>query len=307
MTNVSQSEKIALVAISSAITAVLVYRWSKTPGRNVPDEDDFVAHQGEPGAQQQKQGDGDDRHFHVPYIHQRLALWQIRRRSEKLLRNCQQRRTLRFFSNDAVPKDVISNILQTAATAPSGAHKQPWTFVAIKDPRIKQKIRAMVEEEETINYKSRMRKTWVDDLKPMMSSLHQEMAATTNGEASSSSPPPNIRIEKPYLTEAPWLIAVFKQTHGGLDPDTGKRIDHYYVQESVGIACGFLCAAIQNANLCTLTSTPMGAEKGIRELLDRPDNEKLFLLLPVGFPAAGATVPYRNPERKPSSETIVWK
>ena len=115
------------------------------------------------------------------------------------------------------------------------------------------------------------------------------------------------KIEKPYLTEAPWIIAVFKQTHGGVDPSTGKRIDHYYVQESVGIACGMLRVAIQNANLVTLTSTPMGAEKAIRELLQRPDNEKLFLLLPVGFPAKNATVPYRNPERKPVSETIIWK
>lgn len=175
-----------------------------------------------------------------------------------------------------------------------------WTFVAIRNPKVKQRIREMVEDEETINYQSRMRKTWVDDLKPMMDQLHSDAYKKDDNTTTA-------RIEKPYLTEAPWIIAVFKQTHGGIDATTGKRIDHYYVQESVGIACGMLCVAIQNANLVTLTSTPMGAEKGIRELLERPDNEKLFLLLPVGFPAKNATVPFRNPERKSVQETILWR
>lgn len=160
----------------------------------------------------------------------------------------------------------------------------------------------MVEQEETINYQSRMRKSWVKDLQPMMNQLHSD----AYNSSTNSTKEQQAKIEKPYLTEAPWIIAVFKQTHGGTD-ETGKRIDHYYVQESVGIACGMLCVAIQNANLVTLTSTPMGAEKGIRELLGRPDNEKLFLLLPVGFPSVDATVPYRKPERKPAAKTIVWK
>jgi iodotyrosine deiodinase len=108
------------------------------------------------------------------------------------------------------------------------------------------------------------------------------------------------------LTEAPWLIAVFQQTYG-IDKHTCKRIDHNNVQESLGIACGIMGVAIHNANLVTLTSTPMGSDNAIRELLDRPDNEKLFLLLPVGFPAKDAEVPHWNPERKPASESTVWK
>lgn len=280
----------ALALASSAVTAALIF-WTSANTKSVFDKendlDDFDAHQGNPESENDS---------HVPYIHQRLNISQIRRRSQRLLRLCQKRRTLRYFSSDPVPKDVIDTILQTACTAPSGAHKQPWCFVAVSNQRLKEKIREMVEHEETINYKSRMRKSWVNDLKPMMNQMHD----LDNSEASS-------KIQKPYLTEAPWIIAVFKQTHGGFDPETGKRIcDHYYVQESVGIACGVLCVAIQNANLVTLTSTPMGAEKGIRELLNRPDNEKLFLLLPVGFPAKTGTVPYRNPQRKPTAQTIVW-
>ena len=288
---ISFANVFGVAIVSSAVTAALIFFASFNASTVDVDEDDFYAHQGNPTSENQS---------HVPYVHQRLAVPQIRRRSKKFLQECQKRRTLRFFSRDSVPPDIIDNILQSACTAPSGAHKQPWTFVAVGNQQLKAKIREMVEEEETVNYRSRMRKTWVEDLRPMMDQLH-------SGAYNHSDNQGEDKIEKPYLTEAPWIIAVFKQTHGGVDEHTGKRIDHYYVQESVGIACGILCAAIQNANLVTLTSTPMGAEKGIRQLLERPDSEKLFLLLPVGFPAKNATVPYRDPERKPASETIVWK
>ena len=291
----SQTSAIVLLGVSSTVAVVAIWwasiRNSSDHTRDAADneKDEFEAGQGQPT---------DGKHqAHVPYRHQRLSTTQIRRRSQKLLRDCQQRRTLRFFSRDPVPKDIIDTLLQTACTAPSGAHKQPWTFVAIQQRDVKQKIRELVEHEESINYQSRMRKSWVDDLKPMVDKLHNNDDDDTKESST---------IQKPYLTEAPWLIAVFKQTHGGVDPDTGKRIDHYYVQESVGIACGLLIVAILNANLVTLTSTPMGAEKAIRELLGRPDREKLYLLLPVGFPAKDATVPYRNQERKASSETILY-
>jgi iodotyrosine deiodinase len=282
------SSHASAVLLASSIIALAAIWWYVWPDGKCAAEDngeEFEAGQCQPSP-------SDPNPSHVPYRHQRLPTEQIRRRSLKLLRTCEQRRTLRFFSSDPVPQDVINTLLMTACTAPSGAHKQPWTFVAISQRDIKQKIRAMVEREETINYQSRMRKSWVEDLKPMVDKLHNNRTDA---------------IQKPYLTEAPWLIAVFKQTHGGVDPETGKRIDHYYVQESVGIACGMLITAITNANLVTLTSTPMGAEKGIRELLERPDHEKLYLLLPVGFPATDATIPYRMPERKDPSKTIIYR
>merc|ERR1712003_337375 len=138
------------------------------------------------------------------------------------------RRTIRFFSKDPVPKEIIERIVETACTAPSGAHKQPWSFVAISDPETKQKIRELVEHEETINYNKRMRKSWVADIKDMVSQVHGNITE---------------KIQKPYLTEAPWLIVVFKQNYG-IDPVTNQKVDHYYVGESVGIACGILTAAI---------------------------------------------------------------
>lgn len=303
--SISNGQAGVLVLVSSAVSAILVLWWTETAFArcNNNDEDDFEAHQGTPPPTT-----SNNHHqamtTHVPYIHQRLSTTQIRRRCHKLLQDCQKRRTVRFFSSDPVPKDVIKTILMTACTAPSGAHKQPWTFVAIRNPTLKQRIRESVEREETINYQSRMRQSWVDDLKPMMSSIHENLDTVRSTGITEQQ---QQQIQKPYLTEAPWLIAVFQQIHGGTDPVTGKRIDHYYSKESVALSSGILCVAIQNANLVTLTSTPMGAEKEIRQLLKRPEREKLFLLLPVGFPAKNATVPYRNPERKPPSETIVWE
>lgn len=279
--SISRKEGV-LVAIVSSLVSIAIVSWltnNRVKQQATKDDDDFDAGQVRPATKDQS---------HVPYHHERLTLAQVRRRSQKLLKLCQQRRTLRFFAKDAVPKDVISNILKTACTAPSGAHRQPWTFVAVSSMALKQQIRELVEKEETLNYERRMRKSWVADVASMVSQVHD------TGE-----------VRKPYLTEAPWLVLVFKQTHSL--SDEGERLDNYYVQESVGIACGMLCVAVQNANLVTLTSTPMGAEKGIRDLLGRPENEKVFLLMPIGFPAANATVPYREQERKGSSETIVWK
>ena len=153
------------------------------------------------------------------------------------------------------------------------------------------RIRALVEAEEQKNYDRRMAKTWVGAVDHLVNALH-----STDGKSS---------VLKPYLTDAPCLVVVFKQTHAR-DAATGARVENYYVMQNVGIAAGFFIAAVHNAGLVTLPSTPMGAEKSIRELLGRPDNEKVFLLLPIGFPAKGATVPYRarGKERKPLAEIM---
>lgn len=283
---------LAVVAISSAF---VLWRQSRPENdsqkaRNYPNDDNatevgFRSGQINPPSSLK---DGGEEPGHVGFLHERLPMECIRLRSKQFLALLSMRRTIRFFSSDPVPADVIETIIQTACTAPSGAHKQPWSFVAISNPETKKKIRAVVEQEETVNYRRRMRKTWVSDVADMVSQVHDSET-----------------VQKPYLTEAPWLIIVFKQPHG-IDSTTKERIDHYYVQESVGIACGMLIASIQNANLTTLTSTPMGAEKAIRNLLGRPDHEKVVLIMPVGFPAKNATVPYRREERKSINQVLFW-
>jgi nitroreductase len=175
------------------------------------------------------------------------------------------RRSLRDFSAEPVAHEVIEELVRAAAGAPSGANKQPWTFVAVADPALKRRIRVAAEREEQLAYGGRMSEEWLRDLAPL---------GTT--------------AEKPFLETAPWLLVLFKQEHAlHADGTTGK---HYYVNESVGIAAGFLIAAVHAAGLVTLTHTPspMGF---LGEVLERPRNEKAFLLLPVGWPAAGARVP----------------
>lgn len=201
------------------------------------------------------------------------------------------RRTMRFYSSDEPPTGVIEACVATAGTSPSGAHHQPWFFAIVRSLELKKQIRVLVEEEERVNYERRMRKSWVNDLSSMTGANADKRLKTEDGAP-----------QKPYLTEAPAVIALFKQTHG-VDKE-GNRVDNYYVNESCGIAAGMLIAALHNVGLATLTSTPMGAEVTIRELLGRPDTEKLFLLMPVGYPAADATVPYRVPLRKPLDELM---
>jgi len=177
-----------------------------------------------------------------------------------------KRRSLRFFSPKAVPQEAIDYIVKTAGTSPSGAHCQPWTFVVVKDPTLKQNIRTLIEREEKINYERRMGQQWLNDLVPI---------GTT--------------WEKPYLTTAPYLIIVLKQVYG-LSPE-GKKIRHYYADISCCTACGLLLSAVHHAGLVTVTTTPMNAGNELCTLLNRPPNEKVVLLLPVGYPAADATVP----------------
>lgn len=224
----------------------------------------------------QRPGTAADDKGHVQLEHERLPLDAIRRRAKAFYEFHTLRRTCRFFSPDPVPIEVIHDVVRAAGTAPSGAHMQPWFFSVVTSPELKREIRQEVEKEERLNYERRMRKKWVADVDHLVNNL------APGGE----------QWVKPYLEDAPALIVVFKQPHG-LDDD-GNREDHYYPTESVGIACGMLLNAIHNANLVTLTSTPMGAEKAIRNILGRPEHEKVFLLLPVGFPAPDAHVPHRD-------------
>lgn len=187
-----------------------------------------------------------------------------------------QRRTVREFDSRNIPLDVMENIIQTAGTAPSGAHKQPWTFCLISDPEMKKQIRIAAEEEEKISYTSRMPESWKDDLAPLGTDW-----------------------EKPFLEIAPYLIVVFKQSYGMLN---GEKIQHYYVNESVGIACGFLIAAIHQAGLVTVTHTP-SPMNFLSDILQRPKHEKPFLLLPVGYPAKETYVP--DIERKQLEEILI--
>lgn len=187
------------------------------------------------------------------------------------------RRTVRHFSEEPVPLAVMETIIATAATAPSGAHKQPWTFCLVGEPGLKRRIREAAEEEERINYGGRMSEEWLEDLKPF----------ATNWE-------------KPFLEAAPWLVVVFKRAYE-LDPD-GHKHQNYYVNESVGIATGMLLAAAHQAGLATLTHTP-SPMNFLCEVLGRPANERPFLLIPMGLPVPDCRVP--DLRRKALGEVLV--
>jgi len=186
-------------------------------------------------------------------------------RSETFLHTIRRRRTVRAYSTEPVPMNVVDRAIEAAASAPSGANQQPWTFVTVTDPELKRRIRIAAEEEERRSYGGRMTAEWLAALEPLGTDEH-----------------------KPHLEDAPVVIVVFAQAYG-LD-QTGGKVKHYYVSESVGIAVGFLLAALNDAGLATLTHTPspMGF---LRDLLGRPENERAFVLIPVGYPAADATVP----------------
>ncbi len=185
-----------------------------------------------------------------------------------------RRRTTRHFSTDPVPREAIELAIRTAGTAPSGAHQQPWTFVAVSDATLKRRIREAAEEEEQRNYHERMPDEWLEALAPLGTDEH-----------------------KPHLTDAPWVVVLFRQTYG-VSAD-GSRRTHYYTQESCGIAAGFFIAAVHLMGLVTLTHTPTPMAF-LGELLGRPANEKAYLVMPVGYPAADARVP--DLARKPLAE-----
>lgn len=189
-----------------------------------------------------------------------------------------KRRSVRDFSNKTISKEVIENLLKAASTAPSGAHKQPWTFCAISNLKLKKQIRKAAETEERENYENRMSAQWKKDLEPLGTDMH-----------------------KPFLEDAPWLIVVFKQVYE-MSPG-GKKHKNYYVNESIGIACGLLITAIYNAGLVTLTHTP-SPMNFLERILNRPKNERAFLLLPVGYPLSPSYVP--DIQRKKLNEVAVF-
>jgi nitroreductase len=212
----------------------------------------------------------------VPYRGIRYPRAEMLNRSREFYELMSKRRTVRDFSDKSIPAEVIENIIMAASTAPSGAHKQPWTFCVITDPALKKAIREAAEKEEYLNYHGRMTEEWLEDLKPFGTDW-----------------------QKPFLETAPFLIVVFKKAYDIID---GKKRKNYYVTESVGLATGFLLAAIHYAGLVAVTHTPSPMDF-LQKILKRPENERPFLLIPVGYPADEAEVPAI--ERKPMKEVFV--
>lgn len=204
---------------------------------------------------------------HIPLDFQRLDEAQMEAAAETALKRFQKRRTVRHFSAEPLPMDVLRKCILAAGTAPSGAHKQPWHFCLITDPEVKRRIREAAEKEEYENYHGRMNEAWIDDLKPF-----------------------GTDHLKPHLEEAPALIAVFRASWSPDPSAPSGKVQNYYVQESVGIACGMLLAALHECGIATLTHTPspMGF---LADILGRPAQEKAYLLIPVGYPASGCQVP----------------
>ena len=215
-----------------------------------------------------------DDYTYTSYFNENLDLDIVLKNASIFYESMEARRSVRDFSDKPVNQEVIEKIIQTASTAPSGAHKQPWTFVAIQNQEIKSEIRKAAEKEEYESYTNRMTDEWKDDLKPLGTDW-----------------------QKPFLEVAPWLIVIFSQTTA---PNKSK---HYYVQESCGIAAGFLIAAIHQAGLCTLTHTP-SPMNFLKKILNRPDNERPYLLLPVGYAFRSCYVP--DIQRKTLSEVAVF-
>lgn len=200
----------------------------------------------------------------IPYQVQPFTVEEGVSRSRDFYQLMDQRRSLREFSSRPVPIELIENVIKTASTAPSGAHKQPWTFCVIADEEKKKEVRKAAEKEEYENYHGRMSDEWLNDLEKFDTDWHKE-----------------------FLEVAPYLIVVFKKSY---EMEEGDKKKNYYVNESVGLACGFLLAALHNAGLVALTHTP-SPMNFLCELLERPENEKPFLLIPLGYPTDNAMVP----------------
>ena len=213
----------------------------------------------------------------IPLVFPRLAPDLLRAQADEFHRAMTTRRTVRHFSSEPVPFHLVETAIATAASAPSGANQQPWRFVVVQDPEIKRQIREAAEAEERQNYEHRFPDEWLQALAALGTDWHKE-----------------------FLEIVPALIVVFAITH---EKEGEKKHKNYYVSESVGIAVGFLLSAIHNAGLVSLTHTPspMGF---LQTILGRPDNERPYLLIPVGYPNEGATVP--NISRKTLGEIMQW-
>lgn len=204
----------------------------------------------------------------------KISTDEMNLRSKSLLHQIQQRRSVRDFSSQNVPIEVIKNCIKTAASAPSGANKQPWHFSLVQDKKIKKEIRVAAESEEKQFYEHRASKEWLEDLNQFGTDW-----------------------KKPFLETAPFLIVIFSQVFE--KNADGENRKNYYVNESVGIAAGFLLAALHNAGLATLTHTP-SPMNFLAKILKRPDNERAYLLIPVGYPSKNAKVPIIS--KKPFSK-----
>ena len=214
----------------------------------------------------------------IPLAYTPLSEKEQLMRAKSFLELFRRRRSVREFAARPIPPRVLELVLETAGTAPSGANKQPWQFVVVTDPALKRQIRIAAEAEEKESYERRMPQEWLDDLAALGTDWHKE-----------------------FLEIAPALIVMFAVTY----VREGEAIrKHYYVKESVGIAAGFLLAAIHNAGLVSLTHTPSPMDF-LQRILGRPENEKPFLLIPVGYPKDGTTVP--DIHRKRLDEIVLWR
>lgn len=208
----------------------------------------------------------------------RISEVVMRKKALSFLNSMQSRRSVRQFSSEPVPRELIELAIRTATSAPSGANRQPWRFVVVGNPEVKQKIRAAAEAEEKISYEQRMPGEWLEAVAPLGTDW-----------------------QKPFLETAPWLVVVFAEAYEVLAD--GSRRKNYYVQESVGIACGFFIAALQEMGLATLTHTP-SPMRFLSEILVRPKNERPYILFPVGYPADDAMVPAIK--RKTLEQASIW-
>jgi len=215
---------------------------------------------------------------HIRYKPFSLTENEMLSRSENYFKLLNKRRSVRNFSAKKIPKEIINTIIKTASTAPSGANKQPYTFCVVENPSIKKKIRVAAEEEEKKSYEERMSEEWLEDLKYLGTDANKQ-----------------------FLEIAPYLIVVFKRPFEY--DENGDKHQNYYVNESVGLACGMLISAIHNAGLVTLTHTP-SPMRFLEKILNRPDNERAFLLLPVGYAAEKTYVP--DIKRKSLNEIREW-
>lgn len=204
-----------------------------------------------------------DENEHLPYPGATIT---INGGAEQFYDICNNRRSVRKYSRKSIDINIIKKCIECAGTSPSGAHTEPWTYCLIVDSKVKQEIRQIIEDEEYKNYKHRMSRQWTTDLRPLKTNYIKE-----------------------YLTDAPYLILVFKQIYG-IRPD-GKKQQHYYNEISVAISTGILLCALQAAGLNSLITTPLNCGPAIRTLLNRPKNEKLLVLLPVGYAADDCLVP----------------
>ena len=210
-------------------------------------------------------GEGDEEPGFIQLEFEELPADEMLSRASDFYKQMDERRTTRHFSNREVPRELIELAIKTASTAPSGAHLQPWTFVAISNPEVKAQIREAAEAEERKTYSERMPEAWAEVLRPLGTDHVKE-----------------------HLSDAPWIVVVFRQSKR--QRDSGEWGPTYYAQESCGIAAGLFIAAIHNMGLTTLTHTPspMGF---LRDILNRPEHEHAMLVMPVGYPDEGAKVP----------------